>query len=68
MSRKGEENLETFPHVSVEPLISAIPTDDREFWELTEDLRAKGYEGLLSYPWNVQSEDMLREFLFLRGN
>ena len=27
-----------------------------------------GCEGLLARPWNVQSEDMLREFLFLRGN
>ena len=26
------------------------------------------YKGLLAKPWNVQLEDMLREFLFLRGN
>ena len=27
-----------------------------------------GCDGLLARPWNVQSKDMLREFLFLRGN
>ena len=68
MSKRGEENLEILPHVPVKPLIPAIPTDDREFRELTKDLRAMGCKGLLSYPWNVQSEDMLRELLFLRGN
>ena len=56
------------PQVPTKPLIPAIPTDDREFRELKEDLRAMGCEGLLAKPWNVQVEDMLREFLFLRGN
>ena len=60
--------MEILPHVLVKPLIPVIPTDDREFRELKEDLRAMGCEGLLAYPWNVQSEDMLREFLILRGN
>ena len=60
--------MEILPHVPVKPLILAIPTDDREFRELKEDLRALGCEGLLKYPWNVQSKDMLREFLFQRGN
>ena len=60
--------MEILPHVPVKPLILAIPTGDREFRELTEDLRAMGCEGLLSYPCNVHSEDMLREFLFLIGN
>ena len=27
-----------------------------------------GCTGLLTRPWNVQSKDMLREFLFKRGN
>ena len=27
-----------------------------------------GCDGLLARPWNVQSEDMLREFLVLKGN
>ena len=27
-----------------------------------------GYEGLLAKPWNLRNEDVLREFLFDRGN
>ena len=60
--------MEILPHVPMKPLSSAIPTDDREFRELKEDLRALGCDGLLARPWNVQLEDMLREFLFWRGN
>ena len=68
MVERGEEDMEMLPQVPTKPLIPAIPTDDKEFRELKEDLRAMGCEGLLARPWNVQSEDMLREFLFLRGN
>ena len=68
MNESPVNEMEILPHVSVKPLIPTIPTDDKEFWELKEDLRAMGCEGLLARPWNVQSEDMLREFLFLRGN
>ena len=68
MNESPVNEMEILPQVSVKPLIPAIPTDDKEFWELKEDLRAMGCEGLLARPWNVQSEDMLREFLFLRGN
>ena len=50
--------MEILPHVPTKPLILAIPTD----------LQAMSCEDLLARPWNVQSEDMLKEFLFLRGN
>ena len=60
--------MEVLPQVPVKPLIPAIPTDDKEFRELKEDLRAMGCDGLHARPWNVQSGDMLRKFLFLRGN
>ena len=60
--------MEPLPHVPVKPFIPAISTNDREFQELREDLHAMGCDGLLARPWNVQSEDMLREFLFERGN
>ena len=68
MPERGEEDMVDLPHILVKPLILAIPTDDEEFQELKEDLRAMGCAGLLARPWNVQSDDMLREFLFMRGN
>ena len=68
MIERKEEDMEILPHVPMEPLIPGIPTDDREFRELKEDLRAMGCDGLLARPWNVQLEDMLREFLFLIGS
>ena len=54
--------------IPTKPLISAIPTDDEELRELREDLRAMGCAGMLAQPWNVQSNDLLREFRFERGN
>ena len=54
--------------VPVKPILPSIQTDDKEFRELKEDLRAMGCGNLLVRPWNVESEDTLREFLFLRGN
>ena len=68
MSESPVDEMEILPQVSVKPLIPAIPTDGKEFRELKEDLRAMDCEGLLARPWNVQSEDILREFLFWRGN
>ena len=68
MVEKGEEDMEMLPQVPTKPLISAIPTNDKEFQKLKEDLRAMGCEGVLAKPWNILSEDMLREVLFLRGN
>ena len=65
---RREEGMEDLLPIPTKPFIPAIPTDDKEFWELREDLQAMGCAGLLARPWNVQSEDMLREFLFERGN
>ena len=65
MTERGEEDMEVLPQVPTKPLIPAVPTDDMESWELKEDLRAMSCNGLLAKPWNVQSEDMLREFLSL---
>ena len=68
MSESPVDEMEILPQVPVKPLIPAIPTDDKVYRELKEDLRAMGCEGLLVRPWNVQSEDTMREYLFLRGN
>jgi hypothetical protein len=54
--------------IPMKPLVPAIPTDDEELWELGEDLRRMGCEGLLGQPWNIQEDNVLREFKFKRGN
>ena len=54
--------------ILMKPLILAIPTDDEELRELRQDLRAKGCEGLLDKPWNIQLDVVLRKFRFERGN
>ena len=54
--------------IPVKALIPTIPRDDRELQELAEDLRVMGCEGLLAKPWNLQSEDTLREFKYEWGN
>jgi hypothetical protein len=54
--------------IPMKPLVPAIPTDDGELRELGEDLRRMGCEGLLGQPWNVQEDNVLREFKFARGN
>ena len=64
MSESPVDDMEILPQVPGKPLIPAIPTDDKEYRELKEDLQAMGCEGLLVRPWNVQSEDTMREFLF----
>ena len=53
MSESPMDEMEILPQVLVKPLIPAIPTDDKEYRELKEDLRAMGCEGLLARPWNV---------------
>ena len=68
MSGSPEDEMEVLPHIPVKPILPAIPSDGKERRELEEDLRAMGCVGLLDRPWNVSSEDTLREFLFLRGN
>ena len=65
---ESPDNMEALPNVPVKPILPAIPTDGKERRELEEDLRAMGCVGLLDRPWNVPSEDTLREFLFQRGN
>jgi hypothetical protein len=54
--------------IPMKPLVPAIPTDDEELRELGEDLRKMGCEGLLGQPWNVQEDNVLREFKFAQGN
>ena len=54
--------------IPMNPLVPAFPTDDKELRELGEDLRIMGCEGLLIQPWNVQKDNVLREFKFDRGN
>ena len=60
--------MEDIVQIPMKPLIPAIPTDDEEFRELKEYLRAMSCTGLLARPWNVQSEDTLKEILYERGN
>ena len=68
MSESPEDKMEVLPQISVKPLLTAIPADDKEYRELKMDLRAMGCGNLLVQPWNVESEDTMREFLFLKGN
>ena len=68
MSDSPVDEMEVLPQVSVKPLLPTIPTDDKEYRELREDLRAMGCGDMLIKPWNVESEYKMREFLFLRGN
>ena len=68
MLEEREEFMEDLVLILTKPLIPAIPMDDEEFRELKEDLRAVGCAGLFARPWNVRSEDTLREFLYERGN
>ena len=64
---RAEDMVDPIP-IPTKALIPSIPMDDVEFQELEEDLRIMGCEGLLFKPWNVQSEEILREFKFERGN
>ena len=64
---RAEDMRDPIP-ISMKPLVPAIPTDDEELWELGEDLRIMGCEGLLDQPWDVQDDKVLREFKFERGN
>jgi hypothetical protein len=78
-SEKGERNQRKIPRareedmredipIPMKPIVPAIPTDDEELRELGEDLQRMGCEGLLGQPWNVQEDNVLREFKFARGN
>ena len=63
MSESPEDEMEVLPQVPVKPLLPAIPADDKEYWELKENLWAMGCGNLLVRPWNVEAEDTMREFL-----
>ena len=58
---REEDMLEPIP-IPVKALIPAISRDDKELQELAEDLQIVGCEGLLAKPWNLKSEEILREF------
>ena len=64
---RPEDMRESIP-IPLKPLVPAIPTDDEELRELGEDLRSMGCEGLLTQPWGVQDDKVLREFKYERGN
>jgi hypothetical protein len=64
---RTEDIREPIP-ILTKPLVPTIPTDDEELRELRVDLRIMGCEGLLGQPWNVQEDNVLREFKFERGN
>jgi hypothetical protein len=64
---RAEDLMDPIP-IPIKALIPAIPKDEEELQELAEDLRVMGCEGLLAKPWNLRSEDTLREFKYERGN
>jgi hypothetical protein len=68
MPKAREEDMREDIPIPMKPLVPAIPTDDEELVELGEDLWRMGCEGLLGQPWNVQEDNVLREFKFARGN
>ena len=59
--------MEPIP-IPVKAHIPAIPRDDKELQELAEDLQIMECEGLLAKPWNLLSEEILRELKYERGN
>jgi hypothetical protein len=67
LEARAEDLVDPIP-IPVKALIPTIPRDDEELQELAEDLRVMGCEGLLAKPWNLRSEDTLREFKYKRGN
>ena len=64
---RAEDMREPIP-VQTKPFIPTIPTNDKELLDLRQDLRAMGCGGLLDKNWNVQSDVVLKEFRFERGN
>ena len=50
MSESPEDEMEILPQVPVKPILPSISTDDKEFQELKEDLRAMGCGKLLVLP------------------
>ena len=64
---REEDIVDPIP-IPIKALIPAIPRDDKELQELTEDLRIMGCKGLLAKPWNLRSEEILCEFKYERRN
>ena len=63
---REEDMLEPIP-IPIKALIPAISRDDKELQDLAEDLLVMGCEGLLAKPWNLKSEEILREFKVEKG-
>jgi hypothetical protein len=68
MPEAREEDIREAIPIPMKPLVHAIPTDDEELRELGEDLRSMGCECLFGQPWNVQGDNVMREFKFERRN
>ena len=68
MPKAKVEDMREAILIPMKPLVSAIPTDDEQLRDLGEDLRIISCQGLLAQPWNVQEDNILREFKFKRGN
>ena len=62
---REEDEFEQVP-IPLKNVAPAIPKKETEMKELIEDLTWMGCEGLLTKPWNLQNEAVLREFLFER--
>jgi hypothetical protein len=60
---REEDEVEQAP-IPLKNVSPAIPKSESELKELIEDLTRMGYKGLLTKPWNPQSEVISREFLF----
>ena len=57
-TRSGNE-----PHpVSLRSVLPAVPHDEAEKMMLVEDLIRIGCKGLLTHPWSLRNEEMVREF------
>ena len=64
---REEDKIKQVP-ISLKNVSPTISKTVAELKELIEDLTRMGCEGILSKPWSLRSEGMLREFLFERGN
>ena len=60
---REEDELVPIPLRNVMP---AIPKRESKLKELIKDLTRMGCEGILTEPWNLRNEVMLREFQFER--
>ena len=58
-AREGDER-EPVP-IPLKSVVPAVSKKESELQEPTEDLRFMGCDRLLSRPWNLRSEETLRE-------